>query len=137
MHRKLGVTVIGWALVCGGIAALLLPGPGLLLLLAGLVVLAREYHWAQRWVEPVRRQAFEAARFSVSAWWRIALTILGGLWLVGLGVVWALDPRIPEFWIIGPRLPGAGLGSAVSLITSGVIVWGLLGYSIAKFRHRR
>lgn len=136
MHKKLAITVIGWVLVCGGITALVLPGPGLLLLLAGLVVLATEYHWAQRWVEPVRRQAYGAARFSVSAWWRIVLTVLGGAWLVGLGVVWFINPTIPEFWVFGPRLPGAGLGSAISLAFSGLLVWGLLIYSIVRFRNR-
>jgi Putative transmembrane protein (PGPGW) len=137
MHKKVAITVLGWVLVCGGIAALVLPGPGLLLLLAGLVVLASEYAWAERKVEPLRRRAFEAAEFSVSAWWRIAITALGGLWLVGLGVVWALDPRIPEFWVFGPRLPAAGMGTAVSLVVSGLLVWGLMIYSIKRFRGRR
>jgi len=33
--RRTGIIVVGWALVLGGIAALVLPGLGLLLLLAG------------------------------------------------------------------------------------------------------
>src|SRR5262245_28318239 len=128
MHKKVAITVLGATLVLGGVAALLLPGPGLLLLLLGLVVLATEHHWARRSVEPVRVQAFRAAEFSVSAWWRIALTAFGGLWLVGMGVVWGLDPRIPQFWILGPHLPAAGWGTGVGLIVSGVLVWGLLVY---------
>jgi Putative transmembrane protein (PGPGW) len=137
MHKKVVITVLGWVLVAGGAAALLLPGPGLLLLLAGLVVLGTEYHWAQRWVEPVRRQAYEAAHYSVSAWWRIGLTIFGGAWLVGMGIVWWVSPTIPQIWVFGPELPGAGKGTAISLGVSGLLVWGLLGYSIWKFRHRR
>lgn len=136
MHKKVGVTIIGWTLVLVGVAALVLPGPGLLLLLAGLVVLATEYHWARRYVDPVRRKALEAAEQSVAAGWRIALTVLGGLWLVFLGVVWGINPRIPEFWIFGPRLPGGGLVTAGSLILSGLVVWGLLIYSIRRFRSR-
>jgi hypothetical protein len=137
MHKKVAVTVLGWVLVCGGLAALVLPGPGLLLLLAGLAVLATEYSWARRRVDPVRERAFQAAEFSVSAWWRIALTAFGGLWLVGLGILWWLDPRIPELWVLGPRLPAAGPGTAVSLVVSGLVVWGLLVYSIRRFRGRR
>lgn len=136
MHKKVGVTVLGWALIAGGVTALLLPGPGLLLLLAGLVVLATEYHWARRSVEPVRRRAHQAAEFSVSAWWRIAMTAFGGLWLVGMGVVWGLDPTIPKIWIFGPELPAGGWGTGVGLIISGLVVWGLLVYSIRKFPRR-
>jgi Putative transmembrane protein (PGPGW) len=137
MHKKVGVTVLGWVLVCGGIAALVLPGPGLLLLLAGMVVLATEYNWAKRKVDPVREKAFQAAEFSVSAWWRVAMTVFGGLWLVGMGVVWGLDPRIPEFWVFGPRLPAAGWGTGVGLIVSGFVVWALLVYSMRRFRPPR
>ena len=48
------LTILGWVLVLVGVAALVLPGPGLLLLLAGLVVLSQEYEWAERRVEPVK-----------------------------------------------------------------------------------
>jgi len=137
MHKKVVVTVLGWVLVCGGIAALVLPGPGLLLLLAGMVVLATEYNWAKRRVDPVREKAFQAAEFSVSAWWRIAMTVFGGLWLVGLGVVWGLDPSIPELWIFGPQLPAGGWGTGVGLIVSGFLVWALLVYSMRRFRPPR
>jgi len=137
MHKKLAITIVGWTLVVGGIAALLLPGPGLLLLLLGLVVLATEYTWARRSVEPVRDRAFQAAEFSVSAWWRIALTAVGGLWLVGMGVVWGLDPRIPEFWVLGPHLPAAGWGTGAGLIFSGFLVWGMQIYSVWRFRRPR
>jgi Putative transmembrane protein (PGPGW) len=137
MHKKVVVTVIGWVLVCGGIAALVLPGPGLLLLLAGMVVLATEYNWAKRRVDPVRERAFQAAEFSVSAWWRVAMTAFGGLWLVGLGVLWGLDPRIPEFWVFGPRLPAGGWGTGAGLVVSGFVVWALLVYSMRRFRSPR
>lgn len=137
MRKKVGITIIGVVLVCVGVVAILIPGPGLLLLLAGLVVLATEYAWARRWVDPVREKAFEVAELSVSAHWRIAVTALGGLWLVGLGVLWGLDPKLWEIWVFGPELPAGGWGTGSSLILSGCIVWGLLIYSIRKFRPRR
>ena len=43
---------IGWLLIVAGIAALILPGPGLLMLFAGLVLLSQQYEWAERRVEP-------------------------------------------------------------------------------------
>jgi hypothetical protein len=137
MHKKLAVNVVGWLLVVAGIVLIAIPGPGLLLLLAGLVVLANEYTWVQRFVEPVRRQAFHAAEESVSAWWRIVVTALGGVWLVGLGVLWWVDPQVPDIWIFGPRLPLGGWPTGSGLILSGLIVWGLQLYSIRQYGRPR
>lgn len=38
----------GWALLAAGAALLVLPGPGIPLLLGGLAILAREQPWARR-----------------------------------------------------------------------------------------
>jgi len=46
--RRIAVSVAGFALVLAGLAMLVLPGPGLLVIIAGLAVLATEYVWAQR-----------------------------------------------------------------------------------------
>jgi uncharacterized membrane protein YccC len=48
--RRSAVTVAGSLLVMVGLALLVLPGPGLLLLTAGLALLATEFAWAQRWL---------------------------------------------------------------------------------------
>ena len=45
---KVGVTVAGPLIVLAGVAMLVLPGPGLLAIAAGLGVLALEYEWARR-----------------------------------------------------------------------------------------
>jgi hypothetical protein len=84
----------------------------------------------------VRRQAHYAAEESVKAWWRIVATLLGGLWLVGMGVLWWADPQIPRFWVLGPELPLGGWPTGSGLILSGLIVWGLMIYSIRHFRGR-
>src|SRR5215468_6724663 len=86
--RKTMVTVLGWVLVLLGLAALVLPGPGLLLLLAGLVLLSQEYEWAERRVEPVKQQAFKAAKAGVATWPRILLSALAAISLIVLGVIW-------------------------------------------------
>ncbi len=54
--RKLAVTAAGPLLIFVGIALLVLPGPGLLLIGAGLALLGTEYHWAHRLMEPVRKR---------------------------------------------------------------------------------
>ena len=46
--RKVAVTVAGPLIVLAGLAMLVLPGPGLVAIAAGLGVLAVEYEWARR-----------------------------------------------------------------------------------------
>ena len=56
---------VGWGLLVAGVAGCVLPvAPGIPLVLAGLVMLARDYEWARqmlqwmrRWVVRMRRKA--------------------------------------------------------------------------------
>jgi uncharacterized protein (TIGR02611 family) len=136
--RSIALQVAGWLLVVVGIAALVLPGPGLLALFAGLALLATQYDWARRRVEPVKEAALRAARKSVSSPARIAMSAAGVAALVALGVVWGVRPDVPAWWPIDDRwwLPG-GWGAAVSLIVSGAIAAATLVYSYLNFREVR
>jgi uncharacterized protein (TIGR02611 family) len=55
--KRVAVLVIGLALVAGGLAMLVLPGPGLLVVIAGLAVLATEFVWAERMLDTAKEQA--------------------------------------------------------------------------------
>lgn len=57
---RIAVTVLGVAVIAGGIVLLPLPGPGWLIIFAGLGLLATEYEWAAR--------LLRFARAKVSAW---------------------------------------------------------------------
>ena len=46
--RRGGVFVVGMALLVAGAAMLVLPGPGIAVILLGLVVLSAEFQWAKR-----------------------------------------------------------------------------------------
>ena len=46
--RRIVVAVVGFILLGVGIALLVLPGPGLLVIAAGIAVLALEFPWAER-----------------------------------------------------------------------------------------
>jgi hypothetical protein len=131
--RKTAITILGWVLVLAGVTALVLPGPGLLLLLAGLVVLSQEYEWAERRVEPVKKRAFDVAQAGVASYPRIALSTLGALALIAAGVVWWMNPEIPEIGPIGPHLPFGGWATGSTLILSGLIALGLLIYSVKRW----
>lgn len=135
MLRRTGLEVLGWTLVVVGIAALVLPGPGLLTLFAGIVVLSQQYTWAERQVEPVKRRAFQAAREGVKTWPRITFSALSAFVVVGVGVVYGLQPPVPSWWPVAERwwLPG-GWATAGSIIAGGVIGLVLLIYSVRRFR---
>lgn len=128
--------IIGWTLVVLGLAALVLPGPGLLTLFAGLAVLSRRYHWASRLVEPVRRNALHSASLGTQSWWRLCGTLAGTACLVALGALWVWRPAAPVWWPVSEFwwLVG-GTGAGVAMLLSSAAILALLGYSWVRFRH--
>jgi uncharacterized protein (TIGR02611 family) len=52
--KRGGVFLIGMTLLVAGAAMLVLPGPGIAVMLLGLVVLSAEFKWAQRTLAWVR-----------------------------------------------------------------------------------
>jgi len=133
--KRIGLESLGWLLVIGGLAALVLPGPGLLAIVGGLALLSQQYDWAQRRLEPVKKRALQAAADGVETWPRILLSGLGVVVLIGAGVAWGLGPDAPGWWPFDERwwLPG-GWGTGVSLIISGLIALALIVYSYRNFR---
>jgi uncharacterized protein (TIGR02611 family) len=152
--KRLVLETVGWALVLVGVAALFLPGPGLLMIFGGLAILSQQYVWAERWVRPVEVRAKKAAAESVQTWPRILFSVLLSCWLLFVGVVWLVRPAAPAWW------PGAGqwwpwlvqgavpdwwrfaeswwfIGSrpaAVTLVASGVVAFALVVYSFRVYR---
>jgi uncharacterized protein (TIGR02611 family) len=58
--KRIAVTVAGFAVLLAGIALLVLPGPGWLLIFIGLAILATEYVWAERLLKTAKRKAEQA-----------------------------------------------------------------------------
>lgn len=58
--KRIAVAVVGGALVAAGVAFLVLPGPGLVLIIAGLAVLASEFAWASSALDMAKRKAGDA-----------------------------------------------------------------------------
>jgi uncharacterized protein (TIGR02611 family) len=91
--RRIGIGVAGFGLVAAGIilALPLVPGPGTLLIIAGLAVLATEFEWAERWLHRARQRFDAAARSAglnprAAGWIVVAVFVVGaavaaGLWL--------------------------------------------------------
>ena len=53
--RRIAVAFVGGIVVAVGLAMLVLPGPAVLVVPAGLAILATEFHWAQRLLQHVHR----------------------------------------------------------------------------------
>lgn len=133
--KQIGLKILGWVLLVVGIAAIPLPGPGAMIILASMFVLATQYEWADRRLERVKLWALEGAADSVKTWPRIVVSLLGVVWLVGFGLYWGSQPPAPGWWPLPQSLwlPG-GWWTAGTLIASGFIALGLIVYSFVKLR---
>lgn len=135
--RRIALETVGWILIVAGIAALILPGPGLLMLAAGLVILSQEYEWAEKRLEPIKVRALRGAAEGVENWFRITLSSALGLGLIACGVLWIVGPESPSWWPLSDTwwLPG-GMATGITQIASGLIALGLIVYSYRRFQVR-
>lgn len=115
--RKSAVTIVGAALLAVGLAMMVLPGPGILVIVAGLAVLATEYVWAQSLLNRAKNQAEKVQEAAVASRWRTAGTVLFALGMLGLGIAMlvARDVDLP-FW--GPVTGTVLLLTALILLTT-------------------
>jgi tellurite resistance protein TerC len=61
--RKIAVGVLGASVLALGVALLVLPGPGLLVIFAGLAVLSLEFAWARHWMRIAKERGQQAASY--------------------------------------------------------------------------
>jgi uncharacterized protein (TIGR02611 family) len=132
--RRIAIGILGWVVVLVGLAAIPLPGPGWMMVYAGLKLLATEFEWARRWLDPVELRALKGAAEAVATVPRIVMssTVIAGTG--AFGVLWILGPDAPGWWPIDDRwwLPG-GLWTGVTLLVSCVLAIALLIYSFRRF----
>jgi hypothetical protein len=60
--KRIAVTALGGAFVAAGLAMLVLPGPGLLIVAIGFAILGTEYAWAAVALQRTRDVAGQAGR---------------------------------------------------------------------------
>jgi hypothetical protein len=68
--RWMGVASVGGALVLAGLVLMVLPGPGIPLLIVGLVILATEFAWAETLLRRVRQHGTAVAATVSDRVWR-------------------------------------------------------------------
>jgi hypothetical protein len=103
------VAVLGGLLTLAGIALLVLPGPGFVLVAAGLAVLATRFSWAKKPLDYANAKSP----------WRAAGAVLAALVLVALGVL----------ALAGVDLPFMNAVTAVVLILSGLFLVGTVVFA--------
>ncbi|WP_134767962.1 PGPGW domain-containing protein [Nocardioides sp. 1609] len=132
--KRIGVEAIGWLLLVAGVAALILPGPGLLMVFGGLAILSQQYEWAERRLDPIKYRALKGAAESVETPLRIAFSCLGVLFITACGVLWIVGPEQPAWWPLPDWLwLTGGVGTGSTLLASAVIAVALLIYSYRRF----
>lgn len=58
--QRIAVTIAGFVVLLAGVALLVLPGPGWVLIFAGLAILSTEYMWARRLLTTAKAKAEQA-----------------------------------------------------------------------------
>ncbi len=121
--RRLVVLLVGAGLLGAGLVMLVLPGPGLVVLVVGFSVLATEFAWAERVLDRTKSQAVSATNALTATRAGQAAFVLSALGLlVGGGAVVALAD--------GHRLAGA------AAVVSGVAALVVLVPAVQRWMSR-
>ena len=54
--RRIAISIVGGTVLLIGVAMLILPGPGLVVIPLGLAILGIEFAWARAWLRKVKSQ---------------------------------------------------------------------------------
>ncbi|MER7006493.1 PGPGW domain-containing protein [Dactylosporangium sp. NPDC000555] len=79
---KIAVAALGTLIIAVGVVLLPLPGPGWLIILSGLALLAMEFRWARRLLHFTREQLLRWTRLVREGSWLVRIVSVGGLLLV-------------------------------------------------------
>ena len=64
--RRIAIAIMGTTVVLLGVAMLVLPGPGILTIILGLMLLGVEFAFARRWVERIKKKTGQAVVYARS-----------------------------------------------------------------------
>ncbi len=119
MVKTVAIAVLGGLLTLAGIGLLVLPGPGFVLVAAGLAVLATRFSWARKPLDYARDKAEQGIEEVGKSPLRAAGAAIAALVLIVLGVL----------SLIGVDLPFMNALTAVVLIISGLFLIGTIFFA--------
>ncbi len=112
--KRLMVLIVGVAVLLAGLAMLALPGPGVLVIILGLVILATEFAWAERMLDRTTSTAAGAAnKLTDNNKGRTALAASGIGMIVG-GFVLAV--MFEGLLVVGVSVAIAGVVGLITLL---------------------
>ncbi len=120
--KRAVVAVLGSILTLAGIALLVLPGPGFVLVAVGLSVLATQFAWAAKPLDYAKGKARQGVDEVATSRLRAGFAVVCALALLAVGVL----------AIAGVDLPFVNVVSAVLLILSGLFLLGTVVYARRK-----
>ncbi len=127
--RKVVLTIVGGAVTIVGLIMMVAPGPGLIVIVLGLWILAQEFDWAERRLDKIQDKAMEAVRASGASMIRTAVGVLGATTMIVGGVLWGMNDDWPfSTWSTAGTVIGSGV------IAMGTAVWARVDHNKRKAR---
>jgi uncharacterized protein (TIGR02611 family) len=112
--KRLLVFILGVAVLLAGVAMLALPGPGVVVIIVGLVILATEFTWAERVLDKTTAKAAGAAtKITGNTSGQLALAASGVGMIVG-GVL--IGVLFEDFLVVGVSIAIAGIIGLCTLL---------------------
>ena len=84
--KRIAVTVVGFVVLIAGAIMMVTPGPGIVVILAGLAILASEWAWAERALDKAKEGGKVVVEQATSSPLRIGLSVLLTLGGIALGI---------------------------------------------------
>jgi hypothetical protein len=112
----MAVAALGFTVLGAGIAMLALPGPGVIVIVVGLAILATEFAWAERALDKTLGRASQAAGTVTGNLAGRVLLALSGCGLVAAGVVVMTLDTFEGWRSAGIGLIVAGLAGLATLL---------------------
>jgi hypothetical protein len=105
--KRLVVLVLGVTILCAGALMLVLPGPGVLIIICGLAILATEFLWAERAMNATLARASKVSgAVTANTTGRVALA-LSALFLIVAGIV--VFVFVAKYRMVGVTVTLAGV----------------------------
>ncbi|HEY0639889.1 MAG TPA: TIGR02611 family protein [Pseudonocardiaceae bacterium] len=109
---RLGVGLVGGLVLAAGIVMIPYPGPGWLVVFAGLAILATEFAWAERVLRVVKKRydawtawlGRQRPATKAAVWLATALVVITTLWLLGVYALIGGWFGVDRTWLRSPIL---------------------------------